>query len=120
MWGDARATKNILVDGHYFNITSNLEAAFWTLTSPFGTSIIWADAICINRDDVDERSQQVGKMRSIYWHARKVHVYINDEEGIGNAAFKLIYDLLLNMGNDGISHQEHEETRYHPYSTPTV
>ena len=73
MLGDARATKNILVDGHYFNITSNLETALWALASSFGTKIC-VDAICINQNDVDERSQQVGEMRSIYQHAQKVHV----------------------------------------------
>jgi hypothetical protein len=41
-------------------------------------------------------------MTLIYWQARKAHVYINDEGGIGYAAFKLIYDVLLNMGTTAL------------------
>jgi hypothetical protein len=99
MWSDATTTKYIFVDGHYFNFTSNLEAALWPSLSVFGSLALWVDAICINQNDVDERSQQVDKMRSIYQHAREVHVYINNNEGIGNTALRLSHNFLLHIGD---------------------
>lgn len=37
---------------------------------------LWVDAICINQDDIEERSQQVQQMGNIYKSAERVYVWL--------------------------------------------
>lgn len=41
--------------------------------------VMWIDAICIDQDDLDERSSQVQLMRDIYERATKTIVFLGDE-----------------------------------------
>jgi len=47
---------------------------------PNGELRLWADAICINQADVDERGQQVGMMFRIYQLASRVHIWLGEAE----------------------------------------
>lgn len=38
--------------------------------------MIWADAICANQTDGDEKSRQVGQMGSMYKRARNTIIYL--------------------------------------------
>ncbi len=74
VWGDASIRKEINVNGHTVSITSNLFSALRRiqdgLESPNQSEVLlWADAICINQQDLSERSEQVQLMRSIYQQA---------------------------------------------------
>jgi hypothetical protein len=42
--------------------------------------LIWADAICINQEDIHERESQVLLMQAIYSQASKVLVWLGDDE----------------------------------------
>ena len=70
-WGDQSETQTISIDGRKFQVTSNLEAALRQLRAD-GCVRLWADAICINQQDTEERSKQVLRMSYIYKRARKV------------------------------------------------
>jgi hypothetical protein len=39
---------------------------------------IWADAVCINQEDMAERSQQVCMMRDIFANASQVPIWLGD------------------------------------------
>lgn len=41
---------------------------------------LWIDLICINQDDLDERSSQVELMRDIYRTARSVRIWFGEED----------------------------------------
>ncbi|KAK0648064.1 heterokaryon incompatibility protein-domain-containing protein [Cercophora newfieldiana] len=41
---------------------------------------LWADGICINQDDLDERSSQVVQMGSIFAQAAKVLIWLGEED----------------------------------------
>lgn len=43
------------------------------------TPLIWIDALCINQDDMDERSNQVKGMRGIYQRAESVWIWFGTE-----------------------------------------
>lgn len=43
---------------------------------------IWADAVCINQNDVDERSSQVGIMSDIYSSAKGCQIWLGTVEEI--------------------------------------
>ena len=73
-WADDAPTETIHVDGQPLRIRPNLWACLYTLRG--GWQYIWADAICINQDDVNEKNQQVGMMGQIYQNATVVSVWL--------------------------------------------
>ena len=73
-WGDDERTETIHVDGQPVLIGPTLWACLHTLRR--GWQYIWADAICINQDDVAEKNQQVAMMGQIYQNASIVSVWL--------------------------------------------
>jgi len=57
-------------------ITNNLAVALHHLRDPIKSRILWVDAICINQDDLAERSAEVLEMGSIYSRAEQVVVWL--------------------------------------------
>ncbi|XXG98532.1 hypothetical protein Hte_004856 [Hypoxylon texense] len=80
VWGDTRHQKTIMLEGKPFHITSNLHEAlhqFRQRPHDIGhpKDYFWADAICINQDDIEEKSCQIPRMMDIY-HAGHVVVWL--------------------------------------------
>ena len=73
-WGDDAWTETIHVDVQPLLIGPTLWACLHTLRR--GWQYIWADAVCINQDDVAERNQQVSMMDQIYQNATIVSVWL--------------------------------------------
>jgi hypothetical protein len=65
-WGDSNDRVNIMVNGQKISVTKNLENALSRIWNVDQNTVVWADAICINQQDVDEKSVQVGMMGDIY------------------------------------------------------
>jgi hypothetical protein len=82
-WGSAALTKQILIDGHIISVRENLALFLEALTEHHHTescdqrqriddhlhlpvSRLWADYVCINQDDLAEKSSQVALMHRIY------------------------------------------------------
>ena len=57
-------------------ITSNLYAALEKLQSDRHPRKVRIDALCVNQDDLQERTEQVSMMRDIYAHASRVIVWL--------------------------------------------
>jgi len=88
-WGDPRITKSINLGGHRVEITSNLDSALRAVAKRRGhidkkgrreEIKLWVDAVCINQDDNQEKSQQIRNMRQIYSRAEEVIAWV----GTGN------------------------------------
>jgi hypothetical protein len=77
-WGDPKDTREIYVNEHSVFVTKNLEAALRQFrVAAFKHYLpFWVDALCINQEDVDERNQQVQRMRSIYTKAEVVVAWL--------------------------------------------
>jgi hypothetical protein len=60
-------------------ISRNLFIALQHLRLANKPRLLWIDAICINQDDVAERSEQVNKMASIYGSAQLVILWLGEE-----------------------------------------
>ena len=58
------------------SITQNLSTALRYLRKPATNRVVWIDAICINQDDIQERSLEVARMGFIYNKARQVIVWL--------------------------------------------
>lgn len=55
--------------------------------------LLWIDAICINQDDLDERSQQVRLMKNIYSTAGRVLVWLGEQQPLTREALQLLVPL---------------------------
>jgi hypothetical protein len=91
VWGGER-TQTVYCDGQSIPATPNLVSALSRLrigmdTFPYFHRTLWVDAICINQEDLEERSNQVKLMRDIYSRASKVLLWLgNNEELVSKVA----------------------------------
>ena len=82
VWGDSNLSNEIIANGSVIRITNNLHTALRYLRSPDVPRVIWADGICINQLDLDERSCQVRIMDDIYRRASGVQIWLGEAEDI--------------------------------------
>jgi hypothetical protein len=79
--GDPKNTAVILVNGIPFNAFANLEHAIESVLSSKSLNqkpiLLWADQICINQSDKEERAQQVQMMRDIYTRSEATFVCLS-------------------------------------------
>ncbi|KAF1357514.1 HET-domain-containing protein, partial [Lizonia empirigonia] len=98
VWGDPAIREPIKCNGQAMTITTNLAQALRRLRlsrahdhSTGISRVLWADAICINQEDVIERGHQVQLMREIYTKATGVIVWLGaDPQGHAKTAFAAI------------------------------
>lgn len=90
VWGDASVTENILVDGQAVAVTVNLASALrhirgcWERLGYEPTGFrLWADAVCINQQDLNERASQVQLMGHIYESAEVTFAWLSSTVGKG-------------------------------------
>ncbi|PMD67166.1 HET-domain-containing protein [Hyaloscypha bicolor E] len=76
VWGDPNNTKVIWVDETPLPITVNLYSAFVDLRHEKKALLLWADAICINQCDNEEKLKQVAMMGRIYSVANHTVIYL--------------------------------------------
>ncbi|KAF1922416.1 uncharacterized protein M421DRAFT_426919 [Didymella exigua CBS 183.55] len=69
-------------DGVSISVTANLVDALRRFRDPLRAQIIWADALCINQRDNYERAAQVKLMGLIYFKARRVRVWLGQDNEI--------------------------------------
>jgi hypothetical protein len=89
-WGDAAITQCIECNGLDVDVTVSLGTALRAFRHSEDARIVWADALCINQEDPEERGRQVSMMGDVYRSASKVLVWlgvneVNDEDAIRTA-----------------------------------
>ncbi|KAI3316589.1 hypothetical protein HD806DRAFT_423915 [Xylariaceae sp. AK1471] len=72
VWGDLHDVVSITCDGISTNITTSLHWALVRVRLLDRPRVVWADALCINQNDTQERNRQVTLMGHIYAKARFV------------------------------------------------
>lgn len=82
VWGDPVVKSPILVEGHLKEVTTNLRHALQHLRKEERELVIWVDAICINQQDSDEKTQQVGMMGNIYKRCEGVYTWLGCDESM--------------------------------------
>lgn len=79
IWGNKRSDlQTIRCNGQNLYITKNLRAALGAVWSSKPYALIWADALCINQFNDEEKSEQVAGMNHVYSDAACVHVWLGD------------------------------------------
>jgi hypothetical protein len=81
VWGDGLDCTGISIDGNMFAVKLNLFFALAFLRLRLSARFLWVDAICINQNDIEERSSQVQMMRDIYGSAIRTYVWL----GLGDS-----------------------------------
>lgn len=89
VWGPQTPAHTIMIDGVPFRVGPNLYLALQQLRRSQRIRqgfMVWIDAICINQQDMDERSRQVARMRDIYASAWQVVSWLGEERDDSNLA----------------------------------
>lgn len=76
-WGEATPFDRLhLQDGFSLSITKNLSDVLRQFRNPFRAVFLWIDQVCINQNNLQEKSQQVRQMHLIYSKASTVFVWL--------------------------------------------
>jgi hypothetical protein len=74
------STQSVQCNGHNTEISPRLYQALKYTRLPTEPVYLWADALCINQNDVTERNHQVTLMSFLYRNARKVLIWIGEQK----------------------------------------
>ena len=85
-WGDENDRRDIIVNNQTVTVTASLEKALRHLRTSLGeVAFAWADALCINQGDKQERNLQVRLMTQIYQKAQTVFAWLGEPSNASDA-----------------------------------
>lgn len=85
-WGDGKKWTTMEIDGQTVNVPESSAVAIRNLCGTPGQNL-WIDAICINQDDLREKSGQVTLMKEVYSKSQEVRIWLDiDDSGAMTAA----------------------------------
>ncbi|GKU03867.1 heterokaryon incompatibility protein [Fusarium langsethiae] len=89
-WGDVGDTRKVDIEGSRVPVTVNLYGALEALRQKQSSVLVWADALCINQKNTEERSQHVQLMVQIYANAAFVAIWLGPEDNGSTKAVELL------------------------------
>jgi hypothetical protein len=93
-WGDYHDRQDVICCGHTANITKSLFTGLKRFRYPGGPRILWADAICIDQSNDEEKGHQVNMMGNVYDRAFRVLVWLGEASNhAGEKAVHLIHKI---------------------------
>jgi hypothetical protein len=95
-WGSLTDLRVIECDHGALEVTVSLDTALRRLRQLDRPRIMWADAICIDQTNIEERNAQVARMRDIYARATNTIVWLGDDTihlGDINSYISTAYDM---------------------------
>lgn len=84
-WGEKDDRAIIKVDGIDIGIPRNLSIALWYLRQQSTPVRLWADAICINQEDAEEKAHQVSIMGDIFHSCLSTYIWLGTPFDTDNA-----------------------------------
>ena len=100
VWGKQAIRQRIKCNGQSMYVGASLLDAFGELARRQSTELVWADAICINQKDDQEKTHQVRMMRDIYKKAQKVIIWLGNEQAGDGRGFELAQSLYRNCDGE--------------------
>lgn len=79
VWGQEKCAHKAFVNGQGISLGQNLDCALRSLRHNVSGHFFWIDAICINQEDLAERSQQVQLMGDLFSSAEEVIIWLGAE-----------------------------------------
>jgi hypothetical protein len=101
VWGNPEKSRTLFVDGKRLDITANLCSALLDLRDGERSFLLWADGVCINQGDDDEKANQIGLMGRIYAGAQHTIIYL------GPATSTDPESICLTAVRDGARQEQH-------------
>ncbi|GKT40226.1 heterokaryon incompatibility protein 6, OR allele [Colletotrichum spaethianum] len=104
VWGDPERFLEVNCNGQMILVTQNLFHAVQTCFNRHPKSWLWADGVCVNQEDIAERSQQVLLMGNIYQEAAMIlahpghYSYGRTESEEQDIAMTVLKDRLEGLG----------------------
>lgn len=92
-WSDSNVKVSLLLNGQNFEAPASVVHALRALRSPTMRQKFWIDALCINQDDLDERSQQVAIMGDIYRSSSLTRIWLGAENALSASALSFCKDI---------------------------
>lgn len=92
-WHGQERTKTIVCDGRQLLVTPNLYDALCRFRKSDEAVTLWADAVCINQADLEERSEQLPLMGQIYSEANEVKVWLGPSNAETPTVVRLMSEL---------------------------
>ena len=92
-WGAGDKTAELTLNGQLFYIRQNLEQALRNIRQEKAMTVLWIDAVCIDQENIRERSQQVQRMHQIYKMADCVLIYLGEGNHESDIAMDFISEL---------------------------
>ncbi|KAM6478082.1 HET-domain-containing protein [Trichoderma sp. SZMC 28011] len=89
VWGNPAVAGEIVCNNRRRSVGKNLYDALERLRLPDEERVLWIDALCINQADNQEKTQQVRLMGEIYSKARRVLIWLGNNEAIQEGVGKL-------------------------------
>lgn len=99
-WGNLENSKTILINGCEISIRANLESALRHLRQVNEPLSLWADALCIDQENVLEKTHQVSMMGRIYSACRRVYIWFGDP---GSAPAENVTTMPIKQVNDTLA-----------------
>jgi hypothetical protein len=94
MWGEPdQLGRTIIINDKCFPVRANLWLALYNLRDTTADHVLWIDAICINQNNLKERSYQVRQMGNIFAQARSVRVWVGDKSDDSDIALSMLREL---------------------------
>ncbi|KAF7192010.1 Heterokaryon incompatibility protein 6, OR allele [Pseudocercospora fuligena] len=93
-WGDNPGLASIVLDGQEALVPDSAEEALRGILRVISrddghqATLIWIDAVCINQDDLEEKSHQVAMMGRVYAKAQMVFSWLGPDDGTMSAAIR--------------------------------
>ena len=78
-------------------VTQNLASALIHFRHEHEPRVLWIDAICIDQQNIKERSEQVAQMRDIYAMADRIVVWLGPGSDNSSLAMTTLHDLSLEV-----------------------
>jgi hypothetical protein len=92
-WGEANVKSVISVNGKKLTITESLATALYHIRPKSESLKIWIDQICINQEDLQEKTDQVRCMDRVYRNSDEALIWLGPAEG-GSEAFMAVLNKL--------------------------
>ncbi|KAL1600761.1 hypothetical protein SLS60_007149 [Paraconiothyrium brasiliense] len=105
-WGIGTRDQEVVSDGAILKVTANLLSALRHLPRSKEVQRLWADAICINQEDHNEKSRQIPLMGKIYKTARQTIVWLGDGCGESEAAMQHVNNFEMSREKNNLTKKE--------------
>jgi hypothetical protein len=93
-WGEPVFSETLYLTKGQFGITPNLAAALRRFRRPDRERYLWADAVCINQEDNEEKGHQVALMAEVYRKAEHVLAWLGEGNMETTKALEILYSLV--------------------------